>query len=373
MEVDVTALVAGGLGLGRMADGRVALVEGALPGERVEIEITEDRRDMVRARIAAVVTASVDRVVEPCPHRRAGCGGCDLMHAAVASQGPLKRSIVVDALRRIGRLADPPVVASVRSVPAEGYRTTMRVGVDATGALALHRRRSDELVAIPTCLIADPQVRAVLSSAREEPGAELLVHGRLVSDAARPRGAVVEEVHGRGFRVSAGSFFQSGPAAAELLVDVIDELVGALLQVGAVVADLYAGVGVLGACLADRHPGVRVVAVESHAAAVGDLRKNLHDVPDHEIVAADVADWGASGPVAVAVADPARPGLGRSATRAIQRAAPDHLVLVSCDPASLGRDVGLLQDAGYDLETVHVLDLFPHTSHVEAVSLWHRA
>jgi hypothetical protein len=135
---------------------------------------------------------------------------------------------------------------------------------------------------------------------------------------------VVEEVHGRGFRVSAGSFFQSGPAAAELLVDVIDELVGPHLRDGDVLADLYAGVGVLGACLADRHPGLRVHAVESHPPAVADLRKNLHDVPAHEIVAADVADWGTSGPVAVAVADPARPGLGRSATRAVASAAPDR-------------------------------------------------
>jgi 23S rRNA (uracil1939-C5)-methyltransferase len=378
-EVDVTALVAGGLGLGRLPDGRVALVEAALPGDRVEIEVTEDRRDMVRARVARVVTASVDRVPEPCPHLHEGCGGCDLMHAAVGAQGPLKRSIVVDALRRIGRIDDPPVAVEVRSVPAEGYRTSLRVGVDGEGRLGLHRRRSSEVVATPGCLVAHPCVRGSLASERQEPGAEVLLRASslggstLVGDAANPRGAVVEEVHGRGFRVSAGSFFQSGPAAASLLVDVVDELLGAHLPDGAHLADLYAGVGVLGACLVDRHARVRLTAVESHPAAVADLRRNLHDVPASEVVAVDVSAWVAGGPVTAAIADPARPGLGRSATAAIGRAGPEHLALVSCDPASLGRDVGLLRAQGYELGVVHVLDLFPHTSHVEAVSAWTRS
>jgi 23S rRNA (uracil1939-C5)-methyltransferase len=378
-ETDITALVAGGLGLGRLPDGRVVLVEGALPGDRVEIDVLEDRRDLVRGRVERVVAASADRVDPPCPHLHEGCGGCDLMHAAVDAQGPLKRGIVVDALRRIGRLVDPPVAARVLTVPSEGYRTTLRVGVDGTGRLGLHRRRSEEIVATPTCLISHPSIRAALAEERRPAGLELVVRAAagggaaLVTDAANPHGVVVEEVHGRGFRVSAGSFFQSGPAAAALLVDVIDGLAGSALGPGAHLVDLYAGVGVLGACVVDRHPGVRLTAVESDRSAVADLRRNLHDVVPSEVVVAEVSAWRTTEPVTLAIADPARPGLGRSATAAIGAAAPDVLVLVSCDPASLGRDVGLLQAQGYALDRVQVLDLFPHTSHVEAVSVWWRA
>ena len=376
--MDVTALVAGGLGLGRLEDGRVALIDGALPGERVVMEVTEDRRDMVRGHVTTVLAPSPDRVVPPCPHLHEGCGGCDLMHASAAAQGALKRGIVMDALRRIGRLVHPPVATVVRSVPSEGYRTSLRVGVDDEGRPGMHRRRAWEIVPTPGCLVAHPAAQAALAVTDRPPGDELIVRASdlggevLVTEATRPRGVTVEEVHGRGFRVSAASFFQSGPQAAALLVDVIDELLGSRLVAGGNLADLYAGVGVLGACLVDRHPGVRLIAVESHPSAVADLRRNLHDVAGSEIASVDVAGWRPSGPVDVVVADPARPGLGKSAARAVGRACPAALVLVSCDPASLGRDVGLLQAEGYGLDTVQVLDLFPHTSHVEAVSLWIR-
>jgi 23S rRNA (uracil1939-C5)-methyltransferase len=357
MDVEITALVAGGLGLGRLDSGKVVLVDGALPGELVRVDVVQDRKDVVRATTVEVLRSSTDRVAPPCVHHREGCGGCDLMHAEPAAQGPLKRSIVVDALRRIGRIDDPPVAPVVRSVAPWGYRTSLRATAAADGRLGFHRRRSADVVPTPGCLVAADDVRTVLARATDAPGAEVVVRPDLVAT-----------VHGRPFRVGAGSFFQSGIEAAELLVDVVDELVGDRLADGVHLVDLYAGVGVLGGCLLDRHPGVRLTAVESTRSAVDDLRHNL---PSATVVRTDVARW--KGRADVVVADPARSGLGRSATAALAAAGPSAVVLVSCDPASLARDVGLLRGHGFVLDVVEVLDLFPQTSHVETVGAWSRS
>jgi len=128
-------------------------------------------------------------------------------------------------------------------------------------------------------------------------------------------------------------------------------------------------VGLLGGSVAARR-GARLVAVERSAVAAGDARHNLADL-DAEVVAAEVGAWDAR-PAAAVVADPARPGLGRPGVAAAGGTGAGVLVLVSCDPASLGRDAGLLTSAGWRLESLAVLDVFPHTPHVECVSRFTR-
>jgi 23S rRNA (uracil1939-C5)-methyltransferase len=178
--------------------------------------------------------------------------------------------------------------------------------------------------------------------------------------------AVHEEIGGRRWRISASSFFQSGPAAAEMLVDAVDRAVGDALPRGGALVDAYAGVGVVGGALAARQ-GVRLTAIEQHPAAVADARANLHDL-DARIVAGPVESWrtGELHPDVV-VADPPRSGLGRAGAGAVAAAGADRLVLISCDPASFARDVLLVAEAGYALRNWQVVDLFPHTTHLEVV------
>lgn len=394
-----TAMVAGGDALARDDQGRVVFVTGALPGEEVVARITESRTDYARAVAVDVRTASPDRVVPPCPAVAAGCGGCPWQHVAPAAQARLKAAVVVDALRRIGRLVDPPAPLLVE-LPEPALRTTARLAVSASGR-AGHRPRAGAdrsgPVETDTCLAVHPLLEEVLIEGRFPGAREVVLRvgvatGERVAVVDGPAGkatvpagvAVVgwrdrrpafvhEEVAGRRFRVSARSFFQPGPVAAAGLVAAVTEAVGDALPAGAHLLDAYAGTGLFGSVLGAASKA-RVTAVEQDWEAAADARVNLADL-DARVLAVEVGKWdaGRSDPVDVVVADPARPGLGRPGVSALAAAGAPVLVLVSCDPASLGRDTVLLNQAGYRLASVALVDAFPHTFHVETVSRFERA
>jgi len=355
----VTGIAAGGDGIARDADGRVVFVEGGIPGDRVLVEITQTKRDFARARVAEVLTPSPDRVEPPCPYVAAGCGGCQWQHIALDAQRRLKRDIVVDALRRLARVRNPPVADDVPGVADHGYRTTLRLAVTPAGRAAFHRRHSHDLIAVDACLISHPAL------------ADQLAGGRYSGRTVELRVGDQVEVAGRRWRVSPGSFFQSGPAAAQLLVEAVRAAAGPVGP-GDLVVDAYAGVGLLGGALVDG-TGARLMAIESHPGAARDAKANLRGL-DARVLRMEVGEWKPpDDPVAVVVADPARTGLGKPGVAALAAADAAVLVLVSCDPASLARDTGLLVAAGYRLASVQVLDLFPHTVHVETVSRFERA
>jgi tRNA/tmRNA/rRNA uracil-C5-methylase (TrmA/RlmC/RlmD family) len=180
---------------------------------------------------------------------------------------------------------------------------------------------------------------------------------------------VHEEVGGRRFRISAGSFFQPGPVVAAGLTAAVSDAIGAALAEGGVLVDAYAGVGLFGSVIGSER-GARVVAVESDRSSVADARVNLADL-DALVVAAEVAKWRPQ-PADVVVADPSRSGLGRPGTGAVAATGAARLVLVSCDPASLARDTVLLREAGWSLVSVALVDAFPHTFHTETVSRFDR-
>ncbi|HVF76202.1 MAG TPA: TRAM domain-containing protein [Acidimicrobiales bacterium] len=388
-DVTTTGVAVGGDAIARDSSGRVLFVSGALPGETVRVEVTESRRDFARARLVSVVSPSPDRVEAPCIEVGRGCGGCPWQGVLPEAQHRLKRQMVVEALQRIGRVPNPPVRETVRSVGDRAYRTTVRVAV-ADGRAAYRMHHSHSLVAVEGCVVAHPLVEEVLQVGRFGDAAEVIVRASVATgerlvvprpDDARGlvvppdvmvgrRAAVTEAVAGRRWRVSGTSFFQSGPQAASLLVDAVVRAAGDALVDGGVVVDAYAGVGLLGGSLAGRRDDVRVVAVESAGPAVRDAGVNLADL-DAVVVRSDVNRWSPV-PADLVVADPARAGLGKRAVRVLAATGAPVVVLVACDAASLARDAALLAEAGYRLAGVEVLDLFPHTVHVEAVARFQR-
>ncbi len=394
MELTPDRLVAGGDAMARDTDGRVVFIEGALPGEVVEVEIETAKKDFARGRLVEIVERSPLRDAPSCSHRRNGCGGCDWMHLRPEAQLDAKVEIVRESLRRIGRL-DPQVVDGLvqagGAVSPFGYRTTIRVVGGPNGAVGYRAQGSNDVVEVTSCPIAESKLSRLLPVIEADAGAELTLRTSVATGAITAiwdkqyrknirgvpptvhigeRAWLTERVAGHDLRVSAGSFFQSGVQAAELLVAAVKAAAPELATARHAV-DAYGGVGLF--AVAAMETAQHVTVIESSKFACLDAEHNLAG-RSANVVRADVSGWTAptgDGPtpsVDVIVADPARPGLGKPGVAALAGAGAPVLVLVSCDPVSLARDVALLSEAGYVSERVEVLDLFPNTHHVETVT-----
>lgn len=387
-------LVAGGDAMARDADGRVVFVRGALPGEEVEVSVESEKKDFARGVVAVVLEPSPDRIEPQCYHRRNGCGGCGWMHIEPLAQLEAKAEIVRESLRRIGRL-DPDVVDGIvdmgHAVHPFRYRTTIRVVGGPDGGLGFREEASNEVVPINSCEVADLALSDLLPQLSIAPGVEVTLRSSLSSGTvtarwAKPKGKsgtglvsgipedvhigdrafLTEEVDGVALRVSAGSFFQSGVEAAELLIDAVRRAAPELSTATHAV-DAYGGIGLFAAtAMADV---AKITLIESAKSSCFDAEHNLAG-RDVNIVRGEVGNWVApeGAGIDIIVADPARPGLGKPGVNALVTAAPAPIVLVSCDPVSLARDTTLLAAAGYHPERVEVLDLFPQTHHVETVT-----
>jgi 23S rRNA (uracil1939-C5)-methyltransferase len=391
VEVDLDRFVAGGVSLGRQDGGRVVLAEGGLPGERVEVELSVDKPTLAKGVVRQVLVAAPGRIEPVCPEVAAGCGGCDLQHAATDLERSMKVDVVRDALARIGRLPEVPVEPG-EVLPTHGHRTVLRCAVE-DGRAGLRRRRSDQVHALDRCWVAHPLVDEILSQGRF-PGADeviirvgartgerMVVVSPVVGEATVPDGVLLvgadeiaagraahvhEIVARRRFRISAGSFFQARPDGAEALIRAVARAVAPFDPLEDRLADLYGGVGLFTAGLGAR----RSILVERSSSSVLDATDNLAALGT-EVVRADVLDWSPV-EVDVVVADPARAGLGAQGAAVVAATGAQRVALVSCDPAALARDARLLVDLGYQAERVELVDMFPNTHHVEAVTALRR-
>jgi 23S rRNA (uracil1939-C5)-methyltransferase len=306
----------------------------------------------------------------------------------------MKAATVVDALRRLGHLDDPTVVVGPL-LPDEGFRTTVRAAVE-RGRAGFRRHHSHDVVTTDHCLVAHPLVDELIregrfGDAREvtlrvgaATGERMAIVAPTAEDVAVPDDVIVvgadelqsgrrawihEEVAGRRWRISAQSFFQTRPDGAAALADAVVRAAGADLH-GARVIDAYAGVGLLSAAASISGEARTVQAVERSTSSVADGRVNLADL-DVRIVRSAVERWRPSA-ADVVIADPARAGLGAKAVDVLVATRARVVVLVSCDAASLGRDAALLAGHGLRLEQAELVDLFPHSHHVEVVARFAR-
>lgn len=376
-------MATGGEAIARLPDGRVVFVSGACADESVRIEITERKKRFARGTVLEVLDASPDRQELACTHAARECGGCDWMHLSLPAQRAAKLQLVREQLERLGGVTGP----DLRSAEMErGRRTTVRCSVR-EGRAGYRGRGSHDVFAADQCGATHPLVEELIVDGRfgqasevtlrvsAATGERLVITNGEVTSVSVPVGvrvvsaddpggvAFTERVAGREWHVSALSFFQTSDTGAEALVAAV---AGGVKGSTGDVVDLYAGVGLLGggAC-ADR----LVVAVESSASSAADARKNLGEsvTVAHE----RVERWKPTA-AEVVLADPARRGLNQGGVRAIQDTGASLLVLVSCDPASLGRDTALLREQGWAYDRGEVVDMFPDTSQIEVVSVFSR-
>jgi len=376
-----TAMIAGGRALAREPEGRVVFITGALPTERVRVAVETEHRGYLSAHLVEVLEPSPHRVVPPCPELARGCGACPWQHVDVSAQRSFKRDIVLDALKRIGGLNHVAIRPTVE-LPAWSYRTAVRADVT-NGRAGFRRARSHQSVAVDDCLVAHPLLVPLITEARYPDAHEVLLRcGTRTGDrlalttpkraaAAVPDDVRTDFIHeyaaGQRWRISAPSFFQSRTDGVDELANLVGDAADELGRIGRAV-DLYSGVGLFAGVLAAR--GWSVTAVESSPTAAADARTNLGAF-DAAVVAADVTKWSAT-PADVVVADPSRRGLGRAGVATVSATGARRVILVSCDAASLGRDAALLRRDGFALTALTLVDMFPHTFHVEVVSTFDR-
>lgn len=418
MELTIEKLIYGGDGLARLpADergrGKAAFLPFVLEGERVEAALAGEKAGFARARLERVLEASPQRIAPACPYFTQ-CGGCHYQHAGYQHQVAVKAAILRETLRRTAKV-ELPGDLHVHPSPPWNYRNRTRLRLQARPfALGYYRLGSHRLLEVEQCPISSPLLNRAIGALWELGRAEKLGTGlqevELFADAAdaklalelyaaaeaqlpatlardmaaalpqvaslalfrgRDPGSRPEILLGEGalhyatrrasYRVSPGSFFQTN----RHLTDELVELVAAGRR-GSTALDLYAGVGLFAAALAQNFE--RVLAVEASAPAYADLKRNVPaPVKCFHATTQEYLERKTRSAADLVVVDPPRAGLGEKVVRLLGRLTAPRLTYVSCDPATMSRDLRGLLELGFRVEQVHLVDLFPQTFHIESV------
>jgi 23S rRNA (uracil1939-C5)-methyltransferase len=391
--VTVEKLVYGGDGLARL-DGRVIFAPFVLPGELVRVKAEREKPGLVHASMLAILEPAASRVAPPCAVF-GRCGGCHYQHAAYEGQLAAKRSILEEELRRLGKIELPAEIEVVAGEPW-GYRNRVQLQVQ-KGRLGYLEMRSHKMCGIAQCPIASPRINQAIETLNrmlhdprwprmvrslelftDETSVQLNlletdrpVAKRFFDWCAENIDGLVEGAldYNRQFRVSRGSFFQVNRFLLDRLVELA---VGD--AAGDSAFDLYAGVGLFAPALARRFG--QVTAVESGSGAAQDMRFNAERAglanlrTETRMVEAFLQE--VERPADFVLLDPPRAGLGKAVVRRLAELQPRQVALVACDPATLARDLGGLVAAGYRIERMSMVDLFPQTYHLEAIVLLQR-
>lgn len=419
--IKVDSLSSTGEGVGTL-DGMKVFVDGALPGETVTIHITETKKTYAKAQLIDVISPSCDRTEPVCP-LFGSCGGCQIMHLGYPAQLVVKRQRVADALRRIGGFQDLNILPCLPSPTSLGYRNKIQLPVvwdHGKKTIGLYRKQSHEIIPLKKCFIQCPQgeeIRALISEklnvedvryalirnavfqdealvifvtsgsfskelklfAEELMASHSLIKG--VVENLNPRGNntilgpnfrllagrpfIYEKLLNKLFKISPSAFFQVNPAQSENLYTKALEL--AMIQPYETVLDAYCGVGALALFASDT--AQKVFGIECVPGAVADAIENARlnhnescsfhcgaaEELIHRLPAMDTV-----------LLNPPRKGCDPKLIQALVRKKPYKIVYISCDPATLARDLAALRQL-YHIDTVQPIDMFPQTMHVETV------
>jgi len=404
-QVTPTTFVYGGEALARLPDGRAVFIPFTLPGEKVLIRLTEDKKRYARGEVVEILEVGEGRIDPRCFHY-GECGGCHYQHLPYERQLDVKREVLLDQLSRIGGIADPPVEDTVPSPRPWYYRNRVQFHLSPEGELGYINHRGEDVMPIRECHLLDEVRQAVwptleidavpgldrvalrsgegeedallilessdpqpiefevdftLSAVHRGPGGELVLSGDDFT---------IVEVLGFPFVVSAEAFFQVNTGTAEQIIEHLLENLPLTDQT--VLLDVYCGVGLFSVFLA---PEVKkCIGIETSPAAADDFMHNLADFEQVELYQAsaeDVLPHLDERPDVILV-DPPRGGLSGEALDAITGLGPEVICYISCDPATLARDAKRLAEHGYRLTRSTPFDMFPQTYHIESVNLFHQ-
>ncbi|QYH35585.1 class I SAM-dependent RNA methyltransferase [Salinibacterium sp. M195] len=401
IEVDVTNIAHGGVSVARH-DGRVVFVSDAIPGERVQARITDDKKKSFwRAETVKVVTPSEHRQdhvwsaasVDRDPDNRAG--GAEFGHIELSHQRALKAQILAESLERMAKVTLAPVVEAVPGDDERGglgWRTRVSLHVDEHGNVGPFAARSHRVVSVADLPLATPELSAGAPLSQNFSGFDRVdvlnpSSGgvRLIMGKQKPQ-VITETVGEREFTLLDSGFWQVHHGAAEVLTAAVQDAIDPeLFDPAASNLDLYGGVGLFAAAVGDKFgPATKITTVEAESSATDHAAKNLSEWLGAHAETGRVDRWlrqlikEISGTErarlerATIILDPPRSGAGREVVDLIAKANPAQVVYVACDPVAFARDVAFFAEHGYQLSQVRAFDLFPHTHHVEAVGTFTR-
>ena len=363
-------------------DGTEVLVFGGIPGEEVIAEVIKQPRQYIAARVVEVLAASPHRVAPPCPYF-GPCTGCQWQHVAYNHQLQLKEQMVRGALGRVGSLGADRVTPIVAAPQQYGYRNHARFTVGRrNGEMGFVNRESRRFVPVNKCLLMDTRINDALESLQGRCGEtsqlslrygvntdDYLIQPTLNShDVTLPSGQkhYQESVGGTSFRIAASSFFQVNTQQTERLVELVKN--GLRLTGRDLLVDAYAGVGTFAVLLA-RYAG-KVIAIEESSSAVQDGVANARGIEGITYLKGKAEEvlGNIEGTPHGVILDPPRSGCQSQVLDALIKLAPNRVVYVSCDPETLARDLEILCQGPFSLESVQPIDMFPQTHHVECVA-----
>lgn len=380
VEVTIERILPGGAGLAH-AEGRTLLVALAAPGDRVRARIERVQGRVAFASIAEIIEPSPVRVEPLCPYFGL-CGGCDFQQLNYEAQLNAKVEIIRDCLRRIAQIDFTGEIPITPSPNAWHYRSRAQWQHDSQRKhLGYFERASHRVCDVAACPVLVPELEATLEILREQMKEGLLPEEATELQAVagddgaslvppvpeHPTREVSRHIGDYRYHFSADGFFQINH---ELLESLIAAAIGDAQ--GETAVDLYCGAGLFTLPLASRF--TRVVGVEANAAAIAYARRNLEDahLDNATLEISRVSDWLTENSeshtlVDFLLLDPPRAGAEDGALNGILALSPRHISYVSCDPATLSRDLKALTAGGYTLDSIAAFDMFPQTHHVETI------
>lgn len=384
LEVEIERILPGGYGLAHSA-GRTVFVSLAVPGDRLRVRVDRQQGNILFASIEEIVSASPDRIEPPCPYF-GRCGGCDFQQLTYENQLAAKAEIIRDCLHRIARLENVPEIVVTPSPREWRYRMRATWQIDREErTIGYYERGSRRVCDVADCAVLAPQLEETLERVRATGWQEFppgLKHLDVVAGengvSLAPAFAEFEtaelelKIGNEVYHYSAESFFQINPG---LLAPLIEFALGDESREAAAQAavDLYCGVGLFTLPLARRF--ARVTGVEGNPVAVQFARRNLQraGLENARVVNAGVAEWIRRRALETdfVLLDPPRAGAESAVIKGIVDSRAKRITYVSCDPATLARDLRKLLAGGYVMESLLAFDLFPQTHHVETVVRLH--
>jgi 23S rRNA (uracil1939-C5)-methyltransferase len=384
IDLEVTALAAGGDGVARDDNGRVTFVPRTAVGDRVRVTLLEEKKSFARGELVELLTPSADRVTPPCTYFIEGCGGCAWQHIARPAQLAAKQAIVVGALRKLEGVVIEPIADPA---PPYGWRRRARFHVSG-GKVGLYALGTQRVIPIASCPQLEPALDEALRvvAASSPPDGELMLvrghqgnivvsveHGWRGAPALIGRAGIVgvqagKESHGTalveiepGLFGSARDFAQASAAGNAMLIELARAALG---RGGGRLVELYAGAGNL----------TRAFTADGWNVSASDIASPPRPTTAQtfSVGTADKTLAKITGEVDAVVLDPPRTGAAE-AIDGIVKLAPKTIVYVSCDPATLARDALRLVEAGYTADRAWPVDLMPQTAHIEVVMRLTRA